>query len=94
MKKSIVLLALLSGFGLTACDQSPDTVVVPVPGPAGATGATGQSGDEGIQGQTGKSGDTGIQGETGETGETGGDTTIIIPPPVVEAPADSATPAN
>lgn len=88
MKKSIVLLALLSGFGLTACDQSPDTVVVPVPGPAGATGATGQSGDEGIQ------------GETGETGETGGDTTIIIPPPVVDMPPEivpessSETPAN
>lgn len=91
MKKSIILLALFSGITLSACDQSPDTVLVPVPGPAGATGATGQSGDEGIQGQTGRSGDTGIQGETGETG---GDTTIIIPPPVVEAPADSATPAN
>ena len=91
MKKSIVLLALFSGIGLAACDQSPDTVVVPVPGPAGATGAPGQSGDEGIQGQTGRSGDTGIQGETGETG---GDTTIIIPPPAVETPADSTTPAN
>jgi hypothetical protein len=85
MKKSILLLALFSGIALSACDQSPDTVLVPVPGPAGATGATGESGDAGIQGQP---------------GESGGDTTIIIPPPVVDMPPEvvpepsSEAPAN
>ncbi len=85
MKKSILLLALFSGISLTACDQSPDTVVVPAPGPAGETGATGQPGDAGIQGQP---------------GEPGGDTTIVIPPPVVDMPPEvvpepsSVTPAN
>lgn len=94
MKNSIILLALFAGISLTACDKTPDTVVIPVPGPAGATG---QSGDEGIQGTPGRPGDEGIQGEPGETG---GDTTIIIPPPVVEMPPDivpepsSVTPAN
>ena len=99
MKNSIILLALFSGISLTACDRSPDTVVVPVPtaGPAGATGATGekgasgQSGDEGIQGKPGKAGDEGIQGEPGKSG---GDTTIIIPPPEVAPEPSSATPAN
>ena len=113
MKNSILLTALVLGFSLAACDKTtvdktPDTVIVPVPitGPAGATGETGaagekgaagQSGDEGIQGDTGKSGDAGIQGEPGKPG---GDTTIIIPPPEVNMPAEivpepsSVTPAN
>lgn len=116
MKNSTALIAILLGIGLVACDKTtvdktPDTVVVPVPiaGPAGATGApgetgavgdkgsTGQSGDEGIQGKPGKAGDEGIQGKPGNPG---GDTTIIIPPPVANMPPEivpkpsSATPAN
>ncbi len=102
MKNSMTLLALFSGLVLAACDQTtvdktPDTVIVPVPieGPAGATGetgATGKSGDEGIQGATGKSGDEGIQGKPGKSG---GDTTIIIPPPEVNMPAEVVpAPAN
>ena len=95
MKNTILLTALVLGVSLTACDKTtvdktPDTVIVPVPitGPAGATGetgaagergASGQSGDEGIQGKPGKMGDEGIQGEPGKPG---GNTTIIVPPPV------------
>jgi hypothetical protein len=95
MKNTIIFLALCSGLGLSACDNSPadnspETIVVPVPmeGPAGATGekgATGQSGDAGIEGRPGKAGDVGIQGEPGKSG---GDTNIIIPPPVVDVPPD------
>lgn len=97
---SATILALLS---LTACDKPTvvnvpaETIVVPVPGPAGATGEKGNSGDEGIQGKPGVTGDEGIQGEPGKSG---GDTTIIIPPPVVDMPPEvvpepsAVTPAN
>lgn len=101
MKNTLLLLTLMAGLGLAACEKTtvgntPDTVIVPVPmaGPAGATGAagesgekgeTGKSGDEGIQGKPGKTGDEGIQGEPGKPG---GDTTIITPPPQVNMPAD------
>ena len=105
MKNTILLTALFLGVGLTACDKTtvdktPDTVIVPVPiaGPAGATGETGaagRSGDEGIQGKPGKTGDEGIKGDPGKPG---GDTTIIIPPPVANPPPvpdpSSITPAN
>ena len=105
MKNTILITALFLGVSLTACDKTtvdktPDTVIVPVPiaGPAGATGATGaigekgttgQSGDEGIQGKPGRTGDEGMKGEPGNPG---GDTTIIIPPPVPEP--SSVTPAK
>ena len=110
MKNSILLTAIVLGLSLTACDKTtvdktPDTVIVPVPitGPAGATGETGekgaagQSGDEGVQGQPGQTGDEGIKGEPGKPG---GDTTIVIPPPVVNMPPEivpqpsTVTPAN
>lgn len=99
MKNTIIFLALISGLGLAACDKTPNTVVVPVPvaGPAGATGAAGQSGDAGVQGRPGKAGDEGIQGESGKTG---GDTTIILPPPAANMPPEivpepsSVTPAK
>ena len=95
MKNTIILLALISGLGLAACDKTPNTVVVPVPvaGPAGATGATGQSGAVGVQGKAGKTGDEGVQGETGKTG---GDTTIIVSPPAASTPPEpsSVTPAK
>ena len=98
MNHLILTFTAMAVFSLSACDKPTvvnvpaDTVVVPVPGPAGETGAAGRSGDEGIQGDTGKSGDEGIQGEPGKPG---GDTTIIIPPPVVNMPAEVVpAPAN
>ena len=101
MKNTIIFLALISGLGLAACDKTPNTVVVPVPvpvaGPAGATGAAGQSGDIGVQGRPGKAGDEGVQGEPGKTG---GDTTIILSPPTANMPPEivpepsSVTPAK
>ena len=103
MNHLILTFTAMAVLSLSACDKPTvvnvpaDTVVVPVPGPAGATGATGNSGDEGIQGEAGKSGDEGIQGEPGKPG---GDTTIIIPPPEVNMPPDivpepsNVTPAN
>ncbi len=100
MNYLILTFIAITVFSLSACDKPTvvnvpaDTVVVPVPGPAGATG---NSGDEGIKGETGKTGDEGIQGEPGKSG---GDTNIIIPPPVVDMPAEvvpepsGTTPAN
>ena len=103
MNHLILTFIAITVFSLSACDKPTvvnvpaETVVVPVPGPAGATGATGNSGDEGIKGETGKTGDEGIKGEPGKPG---GDTNIIIPPPVVDMPAEivpersGTTPAN
>ena len=94
MKHSILLLTLISGLGLAACEKTtvekaPDTIVVPVPtpvpGPAGEKGETGQSGNEGIKGDTGT---TGNEGAKGDTGNTGGDTVIIVPPAEVAPPAN------
>jgi hypothetical protein len=74
-----------------------DTVVVPVPvsGPAGPAGKTGDDGAQGKTGKTGTQGDTGYDGGQGTQGETGaqgaegakgdtgasGDTTVIVTPP-------------
>ena len=74
MKNSIIFLALFSGLILTACDRpapdnTPSTVIVPVPTPVpGPAGAAGVPGVAGKQGATGESGDIGIKGETGKTG--------------------------
>jgi hypothetical protein len=75
MKRSIIMASLLVALSLTACDNKPTVVNVPVPGP---TGATGKTGNDGVQGKTGTQGD---QGKTG----TPGDTTIIVAPPVEPA---------
>lgn len=91
MKQLTLIYVAVVALGLSACDKPTvvsvpaDTVVVPVPGPAGETGAAGKSGDEGIQGEPGMTGDEGIQGEPGQPG---GDTTIIVPPPVVDMPPE------
>ena len=96
MKNTIIFLALISGLGLAACDKTPNTVIVPVP-VAGPAGAAGQSGDAGVQGRPGKPGDEGIQGEPGKTS---GDTTIILSPPAANMPPEivpepsSVTPAK
>ena len=96
MKYSIIFVALVAVFGLSACEK-PTVVNVPpstVPGPAGPQGAavtqgnTGTQGTTGTQGDTGAQGATGFQGDTGKTGATGtqGDTgktggdTIVIVP--------------
>lgn len=84
MKLLTLTAAAVLALSLSACEKPTvvnvpaETVVVPVPGPAGATGATGSSGDAGVQGETGRSGAEGVQGEPGKSG---GDTTIIIPAP-------------
>ncbi len=49
MNHSLVLLALISTFGLVACDREPVVVNTPpaavvVPGPAGPAGETGKTG--------------------------------------------------
>ena len=93
MKYSTLFVALVTVFGLSACEK-PTVINVPatpiaVPGPAGPQGATGTQGETGTQGatgyqgDTGKTGATGTQGDTGmqgATGKTGGDTIVIIPP--------------
>jgi hypothetical protein len=80
MKYSIIFVALVAVFGLSACEK-PTVVNVPaapstVPGPAGPQGATGNQGATGTQGDTGSQGATGTQGDTGSQGATGyqGDT--------------------
>ncbi len=94
MNYSILFVALVAVFGLSACEK-PTVVNVPatpaaVPGPAGPQGATGTQGDTGTQGATGTQGETGTQGATGstgfegakgDTGKTGGDTIVIVPAP-------------
>ncbi len=96
MKYSMLLVALITAFGLSACDKQPTVVnvpvtAVPVPGPAGPQGATGDTGTqgrtgaqgyEGAQGDTGKTGSQGYQGNQGETGDTGktGAGTVVIVP--------------
>lgn len=101
MKMTSLFIALLIGVSLSACDKTtadktPETIVLPVPiaGPAGAKGdtgevgekgSTGRSGDEGIEGKPSKAGDEGIQGEPSKPEN---DTNIVIPPPVVEMPPE------
>lgn len=92
MKYSILFVALVAVFGLSACEK-PTVVNVPpstVPGPAGPQGTTGTQGTTGSQGETGTQGATGFQGDTGKTGATGtqgdtgkpgGDTIVIVPAP-------------
>ena len=94
MKKSLLVLALISAVGLAACDR-PTVVAVPVSpsvvpgpaGPAGATGSTGSTGSTGYTGATGSTGSTGSTGATGATGKSGDGTTIIVTPPA-SAPAN------
>ena len=87
MKSSLLSLALLAAFGISACDRAPVVVVPPtpvaVPGPAGPTGATGATGNTGNTGSTGEQGSTGA---TGATGRTGDGTTLIVIPPAASAP--------
>lgn len=76
MKYSIVFSAMLAALALGACDKptvvTPAAVVtVPVPGPAGPTGATGSAGNTGATGNSGETGATGSSGYTGATGATG-----------------------
>jgi hypothetical protein len=94
MKRLIIISALFAALTLTACDQQPTVVNVPVPGPAGPTGATGSEGAQGSQGATGSEGAQGYQGDTGAKGDTGkkgaagksGDsTTVIVTPPAEPA---------
>lgn len=99
MKHLIVISAVLAAVTLSACDKpqtvTPTVVTVPVPGPAGPSGAVGESGapgatgmpgstgatgDTGATGYTGSTGGTGATGATGEAGKTGGDTIVVIPP--------------
>ncbi len=82
MKYSILFAALITVFGLSACDR-PTVVNVPatpaaVPGPAGPQGDTGTQGEAGTQGKTGTQGDEGAQGQTGETGSS---TVVVVPAP-------------
>lgn len=93
MKYSIAVSAVLMALSLSACDRptvvTPAAVItVPVPGPAGPTGATGDAGATGstgatgytgATGSTGATGYTGDTGATGERGKTGGDTVVIVP---------------
>jgi len=94
MKYSMLLVALVAVFGLSACEK-PTVVNVPgspvaVPGPAGPQGATGDTGSQGYsgsqgstgaQGNTGSPGYDGAKGDTGKTGKTGdtGDNIIVVP---------------
>lgn len=94
MKYSLLIAALVTTLGLSACEKTtvnnPAPTTMAVPGPAGATGATGATGYEGAKGATGASGTEGAQGATGATGtegakgdagKTGGDTVVIVPAP-------------
>ena len=87
MNYMIVISAVLAAVALSACDKpqivQPAVVTVPVPGPAGPSGAVGESGAPGATGMTGSTGD---RGATGEPGKTGGDTYVVVPP----APAEAA----
>lgn len=95
MNRPIAAMTLLAALGLAACNP-PTVVTVPVsvPGPAGATGATGDTGAAGNTGSTGATGNTGSTGATGNTGDTGtpgkaGDgTTVIVVAPAASAPAN------
>ena len=82
MNRLIIITALFAALTLTACDQGPTVVNVPVPGPAGPTGATGSEGAQGYQGDTGVKGDTGNKGATGKAGDN---TTVIVTPPAEPA---------
>ncbi|WP_295446804.1 hypothetical protein [uncultured Thiodictyon sp.] len=66
MNHSILITALILGFGLVACDKPPTVVAVPtaVPGPAGPQGATGDQGAKGTTGAPGRKGETGKPGDT------------------------------
>ena len=106
MKHSIILLTLISGLSLAACEKTtvekaPETIVVPVPtpvpGPSGEKGATGQSGDDGMKGDTGNTGSEGAKGDTGITGSEGdkGDTGKTGGDTVIIVPsAEVAQPTN
>ena len=88
MNRYLLAPLILVAFSLGACSRTepaPPPVVIAVPGPAGATGATGDVGS------TGATGDAGRPGATGDTGKAATDTTVIVVP--VPTPAASA-PAN
>jgi hypothetical protein len=76
MKYSVMFSAVLMALTLSACDRPTvaapvQVVTVPVPGPAGPTGATGSTGAAGYTGAAGSTGNTGATGSTGNTGATG-----------------------
>ena len=71
---AFILSALMGPLLLTGCERK-ETVLVPVPGPAGAPG---QAGAQGKQGYTGNTGDTGATGDAGVKGNQG-DTVIVVP---------------
>ncbi len=48
-----------------------ELIFIPIPGPIGSTGNTGQTGTIGTTGNTGPTGQTGLTGPTGQTGLTG-----------------------
>ncbi|MDD1631901.1 MAG: collagen-like protein [Methylococcaceae bacterium] len=88
MNRLIIISALFAALTLTACDQQPTVVNVPVPGPAGPAGATGSQGATGSEGAQGYQGDTGAQGDTGKkgaAGKSGDSTTVIVTPPAEPA---------
>ncbi len=68
MNKTLLICALGATFGVSACDNKPAVVAVPVPvavpGPPGSAGATGP---------------TGATGATGATGEASSTTVIVMP---------------
>ena len=81
MKNSTVLIALIAGIGLSACEK-PTVVAVPVEpivvqgqpgprGPMGMQGSQGNQGNTGYQGADGSQGAQGYQGNQGESGATG-----------------------
>ena len=91
-KQSMAFAAAVMALTLGACNRTPVAappavvaVPVPVPGPAGPSGATGQTGSMGNTGTTGATGDAGAPGPAGDTGvpgergKTGGDTVIVVP---------------
>jgi len=85
MNRILIAPLLLAALGLGACSKTETAappVVIAVPGPAGATGATGETGN------TGATGDAGRTGATGDTGKTSPNTQVIVVP--VPVPAASA----
>jgi len=73
MNYSMLLIALVTILGLSACEKTtinkPAQPTVVVPGPAGPAGA------EGAKGSTGTTGAEGVKGDTGKTGGT----VVIVP---------------
>lgn len=83
MNHAIVICAIAAVLTQAGCEKpqtvTPTVITVPVPGPAGPTGATGVSGPTGSPGISGTTGETGATGSTGEQGRTGGNTVVVVP---------------